>query len=126
MTKPFTTLVIGASTNAQRYSFKAVTKLTLHGFNVVALGNKPGKIGPVEIVTHRPEAIPHLGVVTLYINPEIQKDYYQYIIDLLPEKVIFNPGTENPEFARILEKKGIKTEEACTLVLLSLNQFNAQ
>jgi len=37
--------------------------------------------------------------------------------------VIFNPGTENPEFYSILKENNIVFEESCTLVLLSTNQY---
>ncbi|MBF4984094.1 CoA-binding protein, partial [Nonlabens mediterrranea] len=38
-------------------------------------------------------------------------------------RVIFNPGTENPEFYEKLNQAGIKSEVACTLVLLGTGQY---
>jgi hypothetical protein len=64
-----------------------------------------------------------VDTVTLYLNPQNQEEYYQKIIDLKPERVIFNPGTENEVFQEMLEYKGISTEIACTLVLLSINEY---
>lgn len=115
------TLVIGASENPTRYSYMAVEKLKLHGHPVLALGRKSGKIGDTTILDSTPNEKVH--TVTLYVNPVHQADYQEYILNLNPHRVIFNPGTENPDFAKKLEENGIEALEACTLVLLSTNQF---
>jgi hypothetical protein len=116
------TLVIGASENPERYANMAVRLLVKKGKNVVAIGNKSGNIGTIEI--HKGKIkVNDIHTVTLYINPTIQRDYYDYILDLKPERIIFNPGTENDEFNNIARSQGINTEEACTLVLLNLNQY---
>jgi predicted CoA-binding protein len=104
----------------------ATTKLQSHGFDVVPLGIKAGQINGLNIVTNWPQQIPNLGVVTLYIGPARQPEHYDYIVNLKPQKVIFNPGTENPEFEKILSENNIAFEKACTLVLLSLNQYNTK
>ena len=116
------TLVIGASTNPMRYSFLAINKLLSYKHEVVAFGLKKGYVNEVEIQT---EQIPFedIDTVTLYLNPTNQLPYYDYILSLKPKRVIFNPGTENPELVEILKNHQIKAEIACTLVLLSTNQF---
>jgi hypothetical protein len=53
----------------------------------------------------------------------IRDRFYDYIVSLKPRRVIFNPGTENPEFVQLLEANGIQCEIACTLVLLGTNQY---
>ena len=116
------TLVLGASTNPERYSYKAIKMLVQHKHSVMAIGQKQGSIDAVNINT---KMIPltNIDTVTLYLNPSRQRDYYNYIIENQPKRVIFNPGTENPEFYQLLQLNNIKVEEACTLVLLSTNQF---
>lgn len=99
----------------------AVEKLKEHGHPVLAVGRKPGKIGETIILDSTPNEIVH--TVTLYINPSHQVDYQEYILNLNPKRVIFNPGTENLGFENKLEENGIEAIEACTLVLLSTNQF---
>lgn len=116
------TLVIGASSNPERYSFLAVNKLLQYNHEVVAIGLKNEKVATVEIQTGFPD-FKNVHTVTLYLNPLRQKEYYDYIISLKPQRVIFNPGTENQEFYSLLEQNGIAYEAACTLVLLSINQF---
>ncbi len=116
------TLVLGASTKPDRYSYKAITKLIENGHSVLAIGQNTGEIAGVKIYT---KAIPlsKVNTVTLYLNANRQKDYYNYIVEAQPKRVIFNPGTENPEFYQLLELNGIKVEIACTLVLLATNQY---
>ncbi|HBS85720.1 MAG: CoA-binding protein [Bacteroidetes bacterium GWF2_38_335] len=117
------TLVIGASEKPDRYSNMAVKSLQDHGYGVVALGARHGLIGKIEILTGKP-IIENIDTVTLYLSPANQKEYYSYIADdVKPQRVIFNPGTENMEFMKILERKGINCVVACTLVMLSTDQF---
>jgi predicted CoA-binding protein len=116
------TLVIGASENPSRYSYLAINSLLQHKHQVVAIGTKAGQVSGIKIETHK-VPFDNIDTVTLYINPDIQKEYYDYIIGLNPKRIIFNPGTENYELEKIAQQNGIKTEEACTLVLLSTNQY---
>lgn len=116
------TLIVGASANPSRYSFLAARKLNVMGHPVVLLGRRKGLIADQEIHVE-PIIWDDIDTVTLYINPSIQPSYYDYIISLNPKRVIFNPGTENPEFENILASKNIVPVEACTLVMLSTGQY---
>lgn len=116
------TLVIGASIKEYRYSNMAIHNLTAHGEEVVAIGLRKGKVAGVEIETGYPE-YKDIETVTLYINALRQEQYYDYVISLSPKRVIFNPGAENHEFVRILKEHQIAFENACTLVMLSTDQF---
>lgn len=116
------TLVTGASENPDRYSNKAAKMLMAHGHEVVLHGLKPGEVNGTAITTQWPGS-EKFDTVTLYIGPQNQPGYYDPIIDLKPDRVIFNPGTENAEFAQKLDAAGIKYENACTLVLLSTGQY---
>ncbi len=116
------TLVLGASLKPNRYSNYAVQRLVANNVEVVAFGLRKGNIAGVEVDT---ELLPYTAIdtVTLYLNPKRQQAYYDYIVSLNPKRVIFNPGTENPEFYNILKENNIEFEAACTLVLLSTNQY---
>lgn len=116
------TLVLGASANPDRYSFLAVNKLVKNNHPVVAIGKRIGKVGEIEIETWQ-KPIDDIDTVTLYLNPENQKPYYDYILSLHPKRIIFNPGTENEELYNLAKKHNIKVMEACTLVLLSTSQY---
>lgn len=116
------TLVIGASEQAERYSNKAILSLLEHHHPVVAMANRSGKVGAINFLTTK-EIVADVDTVTLYINPEVQKEYIDYIVSLHPKRVIFNPGTENPAFFERLKKQGIEATEACTLVLLNTDQY---
>lgn len=116
------TLVIGASENPNRYSFLAVKSLLSHNHSVAALGKHSGIVHGIPIVTEK-QLFTDIDTVTLYINPTHQKQYYDYIFSLNPKRIIFNPGTENIEFASLAKNNGIKVIDACTLVLLATGQF---
>ena len=116
------TLVLGASLKENRYSFKAINKLKENSIPVVALGLRKGKVAAITIDT---EMLPYKNIdtVTLYLNPKRQEAYYDYIISLEPKRVIFNPGTENTYFVKLLQENNIESAVACTLVLLAINQY---
>ncbi len=116
------TLVIGASENKERYSYLAINRLGKYGHEVVAIGQKAGEVFGIKFETEK-IAFEGIDTVTLYINCNIQKHYYDYIISLHPKRIIFNPGTENDEFAALAKANGIRPHEACTLVLLSTGQY---
>ncbi|HLT34539.1 MAG TPA: CoA-binding protein [Aquaticitalea sp.] len=116
------TLVFGASTNPGRYSFLAINRLVNRGHEVVAFGLKKGEVAGVQIDTGLLQ-YDSINTVTLYMNPQRQKEFYEYLISLQPKRIIFNPGTENPELYKLLRENNIDFEIACTLVLLSINQY---
>ena len=116
------TVVLGASTNPERYSFLAVNKLANYGHSVVAVGIKKGSIQDIEIQNGTPD-VADVDTVSLYLNPTNQKPYYDYIVSLKPRRIIFNPGTENEELADLALQNGIETIDACTLVMLSTGQY---
>jgi len=116
------TLVLGASDNPSRYSFLAIQRLRNHGHPVVAIGKKLTRVADVTVEKTK-EHFDHIDTVTLYLNPLHQQEYYDYIFSLGPKRIIFNPGAENDELEKLAKEKGIATIEACTLVLLSTNQY---
>ena len=116
------TLILGASDKPQRYAYKALHLLQKYNHKVFAVGRREMNIDGVEVHTGKPN-FNKIHTITLYLNAKNQQNYYDYIISLKPKRVIFNPGTENPEFYPLLKSENIKIEEACTLVLLSTNQY---
>lgn len=116
------TVVIGASANPARYSYLAVSRLRNYKHPVIAIGKKEGIVADVNITTTK-ENIDDVDTITLYLNANNQKEYYDYILSLHPKRVIFNPGAENDELSEMLADKGIQPIEACTLVLLATGQY---
>ncbi|MVN23513.1 CoA-binding protein [Mucilaginibacter arboris] len=116
------TLVLGATPNPNRYAYLAANRLKAKGHSIINVGIKKGEVAGVEI--EQPQQI-HTDVdtVTLYVGPHNQPDLYQYILDTHPKRIIFNPGTENPELENLALKEGIETIEACTLVMLATGQY---
>jgi uncharacterized protein len=116
------TIVIGASTNPERYAYKATIALQNKKHEVIPIGIKAGEINGIQIIIGKPE-IKNIDTVTLYVGPKNQPEWYDYIIGLHPKRVVFNPGTENPEFETLLQQNKIETIEACTLVMLSIGNY---
>lgn len=122
MKKNKKTVVLGATSKPEKYAYKAIQMLVDKGHSVLAIGQNAGEVAGVKI---RTKTIPlkNVDTVTLYLNAMRQREYYNYIIEAKPKRVVFNPGTENPEFYQLLELNGIKAEVACTLVLLATDQY---
>lgn len=116
------TMVVGASENPDRYSNKAMLSLKKHGHDVIALGIKEGEVAGIKILNNKPQ-LKDIDTVTLYVGPKNQPEWIDYIIGLNPKRIIFNPGTENPEFFKAASQKGIECIEACTLVMLSIGNY---
>ena len=116
------TVVLGASSNPSRYSYLAVNRLKAHEHPVVAIGRRPGKVRETDTITEHPP-INDVDTITLYLNAQNQKQYYDYILSLHPKRIIFNPGAENEELKKMARQNGIQPMEACTLVLLSTGQY---
>ncbi|MFI5220792.1 MAG: CoA-binding protein [Bacteroidia bacterium] len=116
------TLVMGASVNPERYAFQATALLNEHHHQVVPFGIKDGEINGIKILTQLPDE-KDFDTVTMYLGKEKQKNYYNYILALHPKRVVFNPGSENFEFEKMLVENGIQPVEACTLVLLRTGRY---
>lgn len=123
------TLVLGASLKSIRYSHLAVQRLLQYNHPVIPVGLRSGTIDGVEVITFESAFAKAetdrntIDTVTLYIGPKHQRQYMDYVVSLQPKRVIFNPGTENPEFYALLKENNIAFEVACTLVLLGTNQY---
>jgi len=117
------TVVLGASTKEHRASNQAIHRLKRNGFEAVPIGVRQGEIAGIEILNGQPK-IEDVHTLTLYLNPQRQQAFYDYILnDLKPQRIIFNPGTENSELMRLAKKKDIETEVACTLVMLAVGNY---
>lgn len=116
------TLVIGASENRDRYSNMAIRELRTHGHEVVAVGIKKGQVEDVFIETEI-TSINDIHTISIYLNPERQQAFYNQLLQLKPNRIIFNPGTENATFQQLAKNSGVEVLEACTLVMLRTGQY---
>ena len=116
------TLILGASPNPARYSYLVANKLVRKGYSIVNVGRKLGEVAGVNI---EPAEVIHTDIdtITLYIGPQNQASYYDYILKTKPKRVIFNPGAENEELANMLKDAGIEPVDACTLVMINTGQY---
>jgi len=117
------TVVLGATNNPSRFAYRAVHKLQQQGHEVVPVGIRKGEVGGKSIINDRSIEIKDVDTVTLYVGPQNQPDWYDYILSLKPKRIIFNPGTENPELERKAAQQNIETLHHCTLVMLASNSY---
>ena len=118
------TVIVGATPNQGRYAFLAASMLREYDHEIVPIGIKKGEVAGKEILDIRQKPpINDVDTVTLYIGPRHQPEWYEYLLSLKPKRIIFNPGTENEEFEKLAESRGIEAMQACTLVLLRSHQF---
>lgn len=117
------TLVLGATDNPSRFAYKAIHRLQQHGHEVVPVGIRKGEVGGQPIITDKEQKIEGVDTVTLYVGPQNQPTWYDYIISLQPKRIIFNPGTENRELEQMAEDAGIETMHHCTLVMLASGTY---
>jgi predicted CoA-binding protein len=121
--KPIT-LVVGASKNPERYSYKAIRSLISNGYPVLAYGLRNENVDGIAIQTDL-DFKESIHTITMYVGPDRQAEIIPKLLELKPQRIIFNPGTENPIFIEKAIQQGIKTELACTLVLLSTGQYTS-
>ena len=118
------TVILGASPNPSRFSYTAARMFTEAEIPFVPVGIKPGTVfGKVIQNLREKPAISDVHTLTLYLGPQNQKEWYDYILSLNPRRIIFNPGTENPELYDLAKDQRIEVLPACNLVLLRSGQF---
>jgi predicted CoA-binding protein len=117
------TLVLGASPNPDRYSYRAVRSLLSRKIPVIAIGKRDFVRDDLKIMKKLPEDIGSVHTIALYLNANNQKEYYDDILSLRPARIIFNPGTANTELEELLRSKGIEVVTDCMLVMLSCGKY---
>lgn len=112
------TLVLGASLNKSRFSNICINTLVEDRIPTVAVGLREGDVAGIHINTDRP-LFDNIHTITLYLGPANQVQYYDYMLSLKPERIIFNPGTWNPEFVDMAKEAGIEVVDNCTLMMIT-------
>jgi uncharacterized protein len=117
------TLVLGASAKPERFSYDAIRSLQKNNIPVIPIGKRDADLGDIKITKVLPDGIATVHTITLYLSAKNQKEYYSFIFSLNPKRIIFNPGTINPELAQMARKKGIEVVNGCMLVMLNKGIF---
>ena len=116
-------LVLGASPNPNRFAYKAIRSLQRRDVPIVAIGRKDTDLDGIKIRSGKPTDIGQIHTVALYMNAKLQQEFYDYIFKLKPRRIIFNPGTRNPEFAEMAKERGIEVVEDCLLIMLNNGRY---
>lgn len=118
-----TTLILGATTNTDRYAYLAAERLTNHNHKIVPVGIKYGEVFGTQISNSKDIPDESIDTITLYIGAKHQEEWFDYILKVNPKRIIFNPGTENEKLEKLANDNGIETIEACTLVMLAASTY---
>jgi uncharacterized protein len=116
------TLILGATDNPNRYAYRAAQSLLRHGHDIALVGIRKGEIAGQSIIRDKSPVV-GVDTVTMYVGPRHQPEWYDYILNLKPRRIVFNPGTENSELEKLARQQGIQTLQACTLVMLATNSY---
>lgn len=116
------TLILGATTNPNRYAYLAAERLVSRGHAIIPVGIKQGRVQGQQILHGQPD-VPEVDTVTLYVGPRHQPEYYDWLLRVAPRRIVFNPGTENPELMRLARGAGIEVVAGCTLVMLASGDY---
>jgi uncharacterized protein len=117
------TLILGASPNPDRFAYKAVRSLQRRNLPVIAIGRRDVDLENLKIRKGMPDDLGFVHTIAMYMNAKNQKEYYNFILSLHPKRIIFNPGTINPELADIAKKESIEVVDDCLLVMLNTGKF---
>lgn len=115
--------ILGASDRPDRYAYKALKSLKAHGHNVFLVNPQLKEVEGIPVVPHLKDIKEKIDTVTMYVGPRTTNDMIPEIVAFKPRRVVFNPGSENADLIAALKESGVHVVEACTLVMLSLNQF---
>ncbi len=115
--------ILGASNKPERYSHQAVVLLAQKGHAVYPLHPALAEIDGHRVFKRLADVPVSLHTVTMYVSPALSSGLAGEIAAARPARVIFNPGTENPELEAQLVAAGIAVVRACTLVMLRTGQF---
>ncbi|MEP2023825.1 MAG: CoA-binding protein [Reichenbachiella sp.] len=118
------TVVLGATTDPSRYAYLAAERLKNHKEDFKLVSIKKGEVFGQQFLDLKSKPfIENVHTITLYIGAIHLSQWQDYMLSLNPERIIFNPGTENMELAKAAEAKGIETVFGCTLVMLGTGQY---
>src|SRR5690242_19766820 len=115
--------ILGASDKPERFSFQAFQRLKAHGHSTFPVSPQLKELEGSRVYPSLQEIPDRIETLTVYVRPEISSRLQQDILALKPRRVIFNPGSENPDLESVLRRNGIEVLESCTLVLLKTNKF---
>ncbi len=115
--------LIGASNKPERYAYKALKLLLEKGHSVYPVHPRLQEIEGVLVYQTIRDISEKIHTITLYLGASHSNVMLEDILSVCPERIIFNPGTENALLQEAASHKGIQTVQGCTLVMLKTGQF---
>ncbi len=112
-----TVAIIGASTNAERYSHQAVLRFAARGYTVWPVHPSGLAVAGHPCFRDLAELPGKPDVITMYVNANLGAAMASAIHLAGPRLVILNPGADGEPVMSALS--GLRVIEACSLVMLA-------
>jgi uncharacterized protein len=116
-----TVVVIGASSDRNKFGNKAVRAYRQQGYNVIPVNPKEDQVEGLPAVKTIRDVPVRPYRVSVYVPPPI-------LLKLLPDiaakgcdELWLNPGTESPEVLAEAERLGLNVIQACSIVDLGVS-----
>lgn len=116
-------VILGASPKPARYANQAMRLLLAEGYRVTPVHPRWQEIEGLPVLASLSQIRRPVQTLTLYVGPAQLEAMTDELVQLAPDRVIFNPGTESGTVQQRLDAAGIHWLEACTLVMLKTRVF---
>lgn len=116
-------VILGASPKAIRYANMAQHLLMAKGYQITPVHPMLSEIDGLAVVNKLADVPQPVHTLTLYVGSARLEEMVGEILQLRPQRVIFNPGTETQTLQQALEAQGCECVTGCTLVMLKTKVF---
>lgn len=110
--------VIGASTNREKYSNRAVRAYRAEGYTVYPINPNAEEIEGLKAYASVLDVAGEIDLATLYLPPRWGLSVADAIIAKGIPEVFVNPGAESPELIEKLENAGVNVIQGCSIIAL--------
>jgi predicted CoA-binding protein len=118
-----TVAILGASPKPDRYAYRAFEMLRQYGHRPVPINPAFDDILGEKCYPTIADVPKPIDTVTMYLGAARSNPLIEEILAAKPQRIIMNPGAENPTLAEKADAAGIEVIEGCTLVMLGTGQF---
>lgn len=115
--------ILGASDKPDRYAHILMRRLLAKGHEVFPVNPFLTAIDGHRVYKSLADLPAGVDVLTIYMNARRSDPLSEAILASGIPKVVFNPGAENEALEKALEARGTDALEACSLVLLGMDQL---
>jgi predicted CoA-binding protein len=117
ISRSYTYVLIGASSNEEKYGYKILENLLDAGFHVLPINPKGGQILGQKVYKNINEIAEGIDVVIFVVPPQVTKNIIEDVVSLGITKVWLQPGSESDEVIEFCDKHNIDCyHHACIML----------